>query len=373
MRLAGKGTALELLGAARVEEVLRHAAAALGVRAGIKAALIFESRLLRADEWLTEAGVGAGGVVDVLVGQVGGWGGPPAVEYLGKIVLLLEDERSTANASRAEELSKQVDVLQSLKTVMEARQLADASLVTGGLSAEAGTGPMGVRFDADIDADEVLLRLFHDVDIDRNGKISMEELLNAPMMRQKFNADMAQTLRRALGASGCSLAVLEKSLEPLKEEDLDGGVATSVWGRAKGKSAAARAIFDAVVPALQVAAPLDHAGGDERVAMRADLERFLAAQDGPLQGSSLAAALQQLATTLPIQDEELDFTAVKAAARKVPRVAARRLEWVRSMNLDGALARHLPPGTLDDGCVRGGLASAAAGGGVLAARYVALC
>ena len=30
-------------------------------------------------------------------------------------------------------------------------------------------------------------------------------------------------------------------------------------------------------------------------------------------------------------------------------VAAARLEWVRSMSLDAALALHLPPGTLDDG------------------------
>jgi hypothetical protein len=87
------------------------------------------------------------------------------------------------------------------------------------------------------------------------------------------------------------------------------------------------------------------------MASRADLQRFLEAEGAPVQGSALARALEKLAGALPADGRELDFLAVKAAARKVPRVAAQRLEWVRGMGLDAALARHLPPGTLDDGCV----------------------
>ena len=80
---------------------------------------------------------------------------------------------------------------------------------------------------------------------------------------------------------------------------------------------------------------------------RADLERFIGAK--PTQCTpALATALKTLASTLAA-DEQLDFLAFKVAAAQVPRVAAQRLEWVRSMALDEALARHLPPGTLDDG------------------------
>ncbi len=89
------------------------------------------------------------------------------------------------------------------------------------------------------------------------------------------------------------------------------------------------------------------------MATRADLDRFLQAEGAPTKGSALATALEMLTAALLADGQELDFLAVKAAARKVPRVAAQRLEWVRTMGLDAALARHLPPGTLDDGCAEG--------------------
>jgi hypothetical protein len=65
--------------------------------------------------------------------------------------------------------------------------------------------------------------------------------------------------------------------------------------------------------------------------------------------SKLAAALRGLANTLLGEGVELDLLAVKRAARRVPRVAGQRMEWAGSVGLDAALARHLPPGTLDDG------------------------
>ena len=45
----------------------------------------------------------------------------------------------------------------------------------------------------------------------------------------------------------------------------------------------------------------------------------------------------------------LDFMAFKAVLRKVPRVPGQRTAWIRGMLLEADLARHLRPGTLDDG------------------------
>ena len=207
-------------------------------------------------------------------------------------------------------------------------------------------------FDASVDDDEVLLRLFREVDADGGGTISMEELLGAPLLQEKENAEMARVLRRALG---CDLRALEEAFESLKEADLALNAAAGA-GHTLARGAAIKAILDAILlPSQQEAEPQEEdraaAGeGGTRMATRADLDRFLAAEGlgAPAKGSPLATALGKLAASLPA-DGHLDFLALKEAARKVPRVAAQRLEWVQSIGLDAALARHLPPGTLVDG------------------------
>ena len=168
---------------------------------------------------------------------------------------------------------------------------------------------------------------------------------------------MARVLRRALG---CDRRALEEAFEPLKESDLapyaqrDAGGAAAGAGHTLARGAAIKAILDAILlPSQQEPEPQDRAAAGEggtRMATRADLDRFLAAEGpgAPAKDSPLATALGKLAASLPA-DGHLDFLALKEAARKVPRVAAQRLEWVRSMSLDAALARHLPPGTLVDG------------------------
>jgi hypothetical protein len=262
--------------------------------------------------------------------------------YLDKIVGLLErgKESAGADACRTEQLSRQAHVLARLKAAMAARGAADAGLSDGADSGsgEGGSGGAegrGVGFDAGVDDDEVLLRLFRELDTDGDGAISPQELLDAPLLKEKENAEMARVLWRAVG---CDVQALEEALAPLD------------------RGAAVKAVFEAIGPSLHAAAP-PHAGraaaggageGDGRAASRADLERFLGAPGAPAQGSALAAALQELAASLP-EGGQLDFLGLKEAARKVPRVAAQRLEWVRTMGLDAALARHLPPGTLDDG------------------------
>jgi hypothetical protein len=407
VRLSGKTPRLELVldgihdDKTLVEELLRRACAALGVQAGAKVVLRCESRLLKAGDTLAEAGVSARDVLDIGIGEDGGMRGVgekmrrmlfeelahdvsgiegalqrlttvqkgaatrrvavevPAYggEYLELIVALVKkgQESSDACASRTEELTKQLGVLQRLTAAMEVRESTDA-LLCAGASDETDSELRGVSFDASVDDDEVLLRLFREVDDDGNGNITMAELLKAPILQKKENSEMARVLRRSLG---CDLQALEEALESLKEKDFAPYAQRSAGALGESekfdRGAAVKIIFDAVMPSLQAAVPPEvhqAATGDAadmRMATRADLIRFLVAEEAPARGSALAKALEKLASALPA-DGQLDFLALKAAARKVPRVVAQRLEWVRTMGLDAALARHLPPGTLEDGC-----------------------
>ena len=85
LRLAGVGEArrevvLEgLWGATRVGEVKRLAEALLG---GVQPALLFESRLLRDEETLAEAGVGPKGAVEACVGDAAGMPGADSDECI---------------------------------------------------------------------------------------------------------------------------------------------------------------------------------------------------------------------------------------------------------------------------------------------------
>jgi hypothetical protein len=64
---------------------------------------------------------------------------------------------------------------------------------------------------------------------------------------------------------------------------------------------------------------------------------------------TLAKALTDLARQLHSATAELDFLDVKREARQVPRVTGPRVDWARQTGLNTALARQLPPGTLEDG------------------------
>jgi len=246
---------------------------------------------------------------------------PPAYggEYAALLVAEMEKqhEEGTADASRREALPRQVEVLRRLSKAVEARQKPAGSDSNGS----------NIRFDEDMDEAEVLLRLFREVDTDRNGRASLDEMLAAQQLR---NSEILRVLRRAVG---CNLAALEEALLPRQGLDV----------------AAVKAVFEAIGPSLgaSTARQLTGEGEDDRMVTRKDLERFLGAERTHC-SPDLASALKKLAATLR-SDEQLDFLAFKVATAQVPRVAAQRLEWVRSMSLDEALARHLAPGTLDDG------------------------
>ena len=90
---------------------------------------------------------------------------------------------------------------------------------------------------------------------------------------------------------------------------------------------------------------LDLDGDKNGIVDRSELERM---QLGADTKDVLLKALQPQ-DPQKASGEQIDFMALKAALRKVPRVAGQRTAFVRSMGLDADLARHIPPGTLDDG------------------------
>ena len=56
-----------------------------------------------------------------------------------------------------------------------------------------------------------------------------------------------------------------------------------------------------------------------------------------------------LLRALEPEADQLNFMAFQAMVRKVPRVPGQRVAWIRGMRIEADLARHLRPGTLDDG------------------------
>ena len=105
--------------------------------------------------------------------------------YLRDLMGVLERSKEGAGADAAslEAVSKQLEVLRSLEAVLAARLRPDPRI---GAPAEAGPGDQAgvavrrddrLRFDARVDDDEVLLRLFEELDEERSGCIRLEGLL----------------------------------------------------------------------------------------------------------------------------------------------------------------------------------------------------
>jgi hypothetical protein len=216
-------------------------------------------------------------------------------------------------------------------------------------------------FDASLDDDEVMLRLMHAIDTNRNGFISRTELFKSRFFEKDENRATAKIFQSVFE---CDLEALEEALAHLDESDFGAFErrAAAVSGPERAtmdRKASVRAVFDAALQEMAHAKssleePVAASSSGVQKSIQEHISQGitkasliqLAAKAGD---GKLALALFALSKTLLAEGKKLDFLAVKQAARRVPRVSGQRMEWIRSMGLDGALARHLDPGTLDDG------------------------
>ncbi len=265
--------------------------------------------------------------------------------YLQTLVWRMAKTADGADRAKEEAVESQRARFKELEAILGAR-LAPYTV----LGLQTGEGEV-LRFDAGLDDDEVLLRFFKEVDTDNSGSISKEELMASDLLRKRENAQMAQVLKRSLE---CDLEALAEALAHFDAKDF-GMFARMGRTREFDQAASMKAVFEAANPVSSVfeagkEGPVlsEDEGRERRVASRADVERLAeAVWSWPEPSRMLAVALEELAKTLPA-DDQLDFLAFKAAVRRIPRVVGQRVEWAREMGIE-ALARHLPPGTLDDG------------------------
>jgi hypothetical protein len=304
--------------------------------------------------------------------------------YLARVIQRLHVGEAGFDPERRREVAEQERVLLRLQCVL-------ASRLSSGLPSPNSSL---VAFDAELDDDEALLLLMQEVDVDGNGAVSEAELFGAStQLHPEMKAALASVF-------ACDAEVFEEALSHLDAADFgdycrggrQGGVRSPGAAPPFDAKASARAVFEAALaplPLLEAGAVggkgavagsskspdaddqgIREAAGAARVAevtaasstvrpsssaTKANLEVLAARlRLGSCEPTSkLAAALTGLAETLLGAGCELDFLAVKRAARSLPRMAGQRLEWVRAgVGLDAALARHLPPGKLDD-CLAG--------------------
>jgi hypothetical protein len=243
-------------------------------------------------------------------------------EYIDKVIQRMQ-ERKDDSLERKKKVGKQKEALLRLKRVMEARLRSESS------ASQAD----GLVFDASLDDDEALLRLMHGMDSNGRGAISQAELLKS----SQLTAEMKEAF---IAAFACNLEAVEEALGSVDAEEFGEYTKKEEMQGAPGctfvRKASAEALFDAL--------DKSDSGLVERASLDSLANRLMEAGN-----KMLASALTAIAGTLLPAEAELDFLDVKREARRVPRVTGPRVDWVRRIGLDMALARQLPPGTLEDG------------------------
>jgi hypothetical protein len=269
-------------------------------------------------------------------------------QYLRTIVQQLnKQQHSDEDADRSKELANQAETLKGLETILEFR-CKKAPVSNSSTDCSTKGKAVTQLFDETMDDDEVLLFLIREFDKDKTGRISKGVLHE--MQKQGEHAEIAKALLRAWE---CDKDELQDALAHLDEKE---------FGRYKMERAAGQAVagekafdFGASVDAVlndalksQRAIVTNGALKTAQKASRTDLEKLIKSIN-EAGTDRLVLALKDLAKEMPRDEGELDFMGLKTAVRKIPRVAAQRLEWVREMGLEAAMARHLPPGSLTDG------------------------
>jgi hypothetical protein len=261
--------------------------------------------------------------------------------YVRSVIDALKKGNDAKDADARKEVEKQITALESIASVMEMR-LRPA----GDLAAK-------LAFDTVLDDDETLLCLMSEIDQgeQRDGTVSREELFASTFLKDDQSKDISRVFMTTFESD---LPALENALSHLEESDfidyrrplkVDFNDTGSVFDR----KASVQAVLDAAGAAMssksdQITTEVMSTG---MWADRVSLEQL--ADTCKCSSEQLSLALKCHSSSLLDDTSKLDFLAIKHTARRVPRVAGQRMEWVGSMGLNAMLARHLPPGTLTDG------------------------
>ena len=329
-------------------------------------------RVMRVNETLEEA-MASGGSLELDLGRAAGMQSPanqmstgeiratPAQyggDYLQKLLSHIRIGIDT-DAERAKEVADQEEIFTKLKAVLATRLTASAT--------------PHLDFGPKVDDTELLLRLFWELDLDHQGTISKEELFGSALLQRAENAEMAKVLHRSWM---CGIDVLGDSLAHLDRADFGAFTrnTTAAGDAIFDRAASVRAVFEgAAVPSLNGSGSFSASFGPavpptsaaapaagEKAITRAGIERLLERSIGDLAAlkqddggveleGKLELALRALAQDLLPEHAALDFLAFKKVMRRLPRLTGHRIAWVGDLGIATALARHLPPGTLDDG------------------------
>ncbi len=351
----GRSAVIQATCSTTIYDILLHVSASLGLtdeHGGIETMVRCGPRVMRMDESLEEAGLLTGCSLEVESGRHAGMPNSSAHNSYGdsytNLLLLHIRSGTDTDVVRANEAAEQEETFTKLKAVLAARLSPSQS---------------SIEFDPKIDDTELLLRQFWELDQDHDGAVSKEELFGSPLLQKPENAEMAKIFQRSWM---CDLAVVDDALAHLDESDFGAFRRTTATpDNAFDRAASVREVFEKA--SVQTFTRIRSTGSSSATASSAAMLELMVTRTGldglltrnfsaqQVSGSGVQAegklelALKALAQELLPDDKDLDFLAFKKVMRRLPRVAGQRIEWVNEMGIAASLARHLPPGTFEDG------------------------
>jgi len=243
------------------------------------------------------------------------------IEDLGEYAINAKSLPShTLDSDKILRISKQLDTLDCLKIALKTRGVATQSV-------------SDLFFDCNVDDDEVLLLFFMDVDQDKKGTISLDNLYASDALKE--NPEMLAALKTALDFG---FDAFKDALDHLTLEDFG---CTFNCGT---KLDSIRCVFESI--AFESGLYTKEWMEKEYVLQPNNFLDFFQSHPEIKCQEALTTALKQC---MVLCATEISFMSFKDALRKIPRVAGQRIAWVRALGLDGLLARHLQPGSLFDG------------------------
>jgi hypothetical protein len=245
---------------------------------------------------------------------------------------LIDDIKKSQSKKKDEEADKLKRELETLKTVISFRNQSSSKFESE------------IMFTGSIDDDEVLLHAFLKGCQKKGGNRAQKKL--------EYRIPRDQLIKRLFADDQAVGKVIMRSWTI----DLDGfqdalsSVSHFHSGDKEKRNEKAKIgveknmlkdIFMRILPSSK--SMTEGATADRR-----DIERYLSIDEDSL-SCDLKAAIQGIAAGLYYPDEPVTFQNLREMMSRVSRLSGPRIHWVKELGLNKALARHLKPGTIEDG------------------------